>query len=191
MAKLDKSKYKQALLYFGNKIPTEELGKVKLYKLLYFLDFNHCQKFGKSITGEQYRKLELGPAPEHYEQVVNEMVEDGLISKDNLPIGEPYRDREIIRPREFYDFSVFTEEERATLEETAREYGQKSGKDLTALSHDDPPWRLAKPGERLDYDDTWYRYDPELDEGPDPVADALAESGIVDLIEKKFGRGKC
>jgi len=186
MARLKKRKYKQALLFFANKIPAEELGKVKLWKLLYFLDFDHYHKHEELITGESYSRLPMGPAPRHYDTVVAEMVAAGLVERDSIPVNASYEDRQIIRPKKFYDLSVFTEEERQTLSAVIQEYGSKSGKELSALSHDDPPWMLARIGEDLDPADTWYRYDAELDEGPDPIADALKAVNLAQVLEDHF-----
>jgi len=188
MAKLNKKKYKQALLYLASKIPFADHGRVKFYKLLYFADFNHYHEFGKSITNESYRKLALGPAPCHYQQIIDELQSEGAAEIGSLPVAPQYQDRETLRPKVPYDESMFTLEELATLKEVAEYYGRMTGNDLTAISHQDPPWLLAEEAELLDYDDTWYRHDPALDEGPDPIADALAESGIVEELEKKFGR---
>jgi hypothetical protein len=38
-------------------------GKVKLNKLLFYIDFKAYLRFGKSVTGHEYQKLPAGPAP--------------------------------------------------------------------------------------------------------------------------------
>lgn len=189
MAKLNKTKYKQAILYFANRIPAEQLGKVKLFKLLYFLDFDHYHRHGKPVTGETYRKLDLGPAPTHFDEIVVELEADRRVLRDEMKLPDGYRPQQILRPLASYDLTAFSAKERETLEQTVAEYGGLSGKVLSALSHDDPPWVLAEPSAVLDYEDTWYRYNPELDEGPDPIADALAEVNLAQLIEDRFGKG--
>jgi len=42
---------------------TRACGKVKLFKLLYLLDFEHFNLTGKSVTGLEYQAWELGPVP--------------------------------------------------------------------------------------------------------------------------------
>ena len=61
-------KLQQTILYFLEHINNVHLGRTKLMKLLYFVDFNHFETHGKSVTGATYRKLPHGPYPD---KVVN------------------------------------------------------------------------------------------------------------------------
>jgi len=58
---LDREKYRQVILFLlksgANNV---YLGKVKLFKLLYYIDFNHFEVYKASVTGDNYRKLDLG-----------------------------------------------------------------------------------------------------------------------------------
>ena len=36
---------------------------MKLFKLLYLLDFEHFRQTGRSVTGLEYRALKMGPVP--------------------------------------------------------------------------------------------------------------------------------
>jgi uncharacterized phage-associated protein len=38
-------------------------GKIKLFKLLYLLDFEHFRQTGKSVTGFEYQAWKFGPVP--------------------------------------------------------------------------------------------------------------------------------
>jgi hypothetical protein len=49
----DREKLIQAILYFA--LNTQHLGKTKLFKLLYLLDFDHFRHTGRSVTGMEYR----------------------------------------------------------------------------------------------------------------------------------------
>lgn len=42
---------------------TNRLGKIKLFKLLYFLDFTHFRDTGRSVTGMDYFAWPKGPVP--------------------------------------------------------------------------------------------------------------------------------
>jgi uncharacterized phage-associated protein len=57
-----------AITYFASN--TKHFGKVKVYKLLYFLDFEHFAEIGKSVTGLVYSAWPMGPVPVYlHEQV--------------------------------------------------------------------------------------------------------------------------
>lgn len=51
----------QAVVYFASS--TKNCGKIKLFKLLYLLDFEHFRQTGKSATGLDYQAWKFGPVP--------------------------------------------------------------------------------------------------------------------------------
>jgi hypothetical protein len=57
----NRQKLIQAAVYFASR--TEGCGKVKLFKLLYLLDFAHFRETGQSVTGLDYVAWKLGPVP--------------------------------------------------------------------------------------------------------------------------------
>lgn len=50
-----------AIVYFATN--TQHCGKVKLFKLLYLLDFAHFRQTGRSVTGLDYHAWKMGPVP--------------------------------------------------------------------------------------------------------------------------------
>ena len=51
----------QAVVFFASR--TQHCGKIKLFKLLYLLDFEHFRQTGKSATGLDYQAWKFGPVP--------------------------------------------------------------------------------------------------------------------------------
>lgn len=77
---ISRSRQRNAIVYFARN--TAACGKVKLFKLLYLLDFEHFRETGKSVTGYIYEAWKFGPVPvelmeewEEFEQDLNEVVE--------------------------------------------------------------------------------------------------------------------
>ncbi len=60
-----------AVLFFAQN--ARYCGKIKLFKLLYLLDFEHFRQTGKSVTGYGYQAWKFGPVPvdlmEEWEQL--------------------------------------------------------------------------------------------------------------------------
>ncbi|MER1940078.1 MULTISPECIES: Panacea domain-containing protein [unclassified Castellaniella] len=60
-----------AIVFFAQN--TQYCGKIKLFKLLYLLDFEHFRQTGKSVTGYAYQAWKFGPVPvdlmEEWEQL--------------------------------------------------------------------------------------------------------------------------
>lgn len=50
-----------AVLFFAKN--TNYCGKIKLFKLLYLLDFEHFRQTGKSVTDYEYQAWKFGPVP--------------------------------------------------------------------------------------------------------------------------------
>ena len=50
-----------AVVFFAKN--TRYCGKIKLFKLLYLLDFEHFRQTGKSVTGHDYQAWKFGPVP--------------------------------------------------------------------------------------------------------------------------------
>src|ERR1035438_3284966 len=72
-------KLQHVLLYFLERINNVHLGRTKLMKLLYFVDFDHYETYGRSVTGAAYRKLPHGPYPKDAVNLLAKMKEAGLL----------------------------------------------------------------------------------------------------------------
>jgi hypothetical protein len=57
----ERDKLVNAILYFAHE--TKHFGKIKLFKLLYLLDFEHFRQTGRSVTGLDYQAWKYGPVP--------------------------------------------------------------------------------------------------------------------------------
>ena len=72
----DDDKLKELMLYVVEKSETDPtFGAIKLNKILFFSDFLMYWKTGKSITGQEYMKLERGPAPRRLLPVQKELLD--------------------------------------------------------------------------------------------------------------------
>jgi hypothetical protein len=61
--KPDREKLRELILHVARRSEGDiAFGVTKLNKLLFFIDFLACLRFGKPITGEEYQKLDNGPA---------------------------------------------------------------------------------------------------------------------------------
>ena len=55
-----------AIIYFVRN--TKHCHKLKLFKLLSFLDFEHYRQTGRSVTGLHYDAWPKGPVPSHLDE---------------------------------------------------------------------------------------------------------------------------
>lgn len=61
MTRTERRRLINAIVFFAEH--TQRCGKIKLFKLLYLLDFAHFRETGRSVTGLDYAAWKLGPVP--------------------------------------------------------------------------------------------------------------------------------
>ena len=156
MARINQKKYKNAVLFFARKIQNGTLGKLKMMKLLYFLDFDFFEKFGRSITGDEYLRFENGPVPHMGEKILKEM-NGKEIKITKRKVGEGYNDKMHIEALADFDVNVFEKEELLMLEEIASKWEKFTGSEMKNASHGEAPWIATKPDDVIDYNLALYR----------------------------------
>ena len=156
MAKINEKKYKNAVLFFAKKVQNGTLGKLKMMKLLYFLDFDFFEKYGKSVTGDSYLRFENGPVPQMAEKILKAMdSKDIKITKRKIADG--YNDQQHIESLKDFDMNVFSKEELMMLEEVADKWEKFSGSEMKMATHGEAPWIATKPNGIIDYNLAYYR----------------------------------
>lgn len=147
---INETKYRNAILYFASHINNGTLGKLKLMKLLYYLDFDHFQQYGTSVTGDDYLRWEMGPVPATAAIVIQDMVADGqlLVESKDIGISRPKIKYIPLRP---YNVQVFSSSEVAVLCEVAEKWAYHSGSDMVRAVHGEPPWLETAANAVIDY----------------------------------------
>src|SRR3989344_3360737 len=139
MTTLNRNKYKQAILYFCQKLGGEVRGKKKLAKLLYYLDFDFFEKYQKNIIGDSYKALPMGPFPVTLEKTTQDMEAEKILSIKPVTEREGYNATEVYTCLTEPDESVFSLEEKEMLDRVLKKYGQLNGRQLEELTHAEAP----------------------------------------------------
>src|SRR3989339_581470 len=156
MAKISEKKYQEVILYLTEKLGGEIKGKKKLAKLLYFVDFDFFEKFQKSLTGDVYKALPMGPFPVTMEKVLNNMVNEEKITIKLEKERIDYNPTEIYRVKKKMAGN-FSKEERQILDRVVLKYGHLSGKQLEDLTHAEAPYIGTAPNQEIAYELAFYR----------------------------------
>ncbi|MFH1048119.1 MAG: type II toxin-antitoxin system antitoxin SocA domain-containing protein [Patescibacteria group bacterium] len=156
MARINEKKYKNIVLFFANKIKNGTLGKLKLMKLLYFLDFDFFEKYGQSVSKDEYLRFENGPVPRMAEKILKQM-NGKEIKISKIKIGAGYNDKHHIEPLKDFDINQFSKEELMMLEEIADKWERFSGSEMKTASHGEAPWIATEPNKIIDYNLAYYR----------------------------------
>lgn len=151
------AKLKAILRYFCTFTDTRFLGKTKLMKLFYFIDFLHVKKYGVPITNDTYINLELGPIPTVIKNMVDNVVDDPekAILSDTIRINEldGIKMQQIFSFQEFSveDKDYFNDNELETLKTICVRFGSKNTKSIVEASHSESPWTETKILDRIPY----------------------------------------
>lgn len=152
----NRQKLINSIVYFANN--TRYLGKVKLCKLLYFLDFEHFKQTGRSVTGLDYFAWPMGPVPVSlYEETTNpepDMKEnirftEIIISKGTMLTVTPLVD---------FNDEFFSRRELKILELLSKEFFETVADDMVEATHlENQPWHKIynldnKKHERIPYE---------------------------------------
>jgi uncharacterized phage-associated protein len=155
--KISLPKLKAIILYFAENTDNRFLGKVKLMKLFYFMDFMHVKKYGAPITYDNYYNLEHGPIPTVIKNLVDSAADDidnsvlsDVIKFERPPNIDMYR---VIPLRKFteYDRKLFSENELKTLERVRHRFATSTTAAIEKASHDEAPWGKTNLGDEISY----------------------------------------
>lgn len=143
--KISQNKLKAILLYFAHHTDQRFLGKVKLLKLFYFLDFTHVKIYGGPVTYDTYVKLEHGPVPSLIKNLVDTLEDDidTAILADTITIEYLDRMHRIKPMRNLLDSDLvmFSKQELKTLESVCKRFYSSNAQSIETASHEESPWK--------------------------------------------------
>jgi uncharacterized phage-associated protein len=146
----------------------DELTKLKIVKLLYFIDKTHLLKYGRPVLGDVYYHWDHGPVPLKSLIVLNEVVDDDDVSGEQ---GESDKDHikhfvklnryfipGVIR-RRYPIFELKKEpcldclavSEQEAVREVIKEYGHLSAIALRDETHKEYTWKATERNDEIDY----------------------------------------
>ena len=155
--KISLPKLKAVLLYFCSNTDPKFLGKVKLMKLFYFLDFGNVKKYGSPVTFDCYVNLEHGPIPSMIKNLVDEVSEDidysVLADTISCETSENSKMIRIVPKRKFTDEDkkYFSQTELEILENVCERFNSSNKKSIEDLSHSESPWRMTTIFDNIPY----------------------------------------
>jgi hypothetical protein len=135
----------ELILYIADKsLDDPQFGAVKLNKLLYYADFLFYGQFGRSITGAEYMKLEMGPAPRRLVPVRQDLLDAHELVIHEEPLAIVSKPRQRYVPTRRPELGLFTAEEIAIVDSVIEAFWGQTGTDLSNLTHGYRGWVFAK-----------------------------------------------
>ena len=143
--------------YFAYNTNPGLLGKVKLMKLFYFVDFNHVKRFGSPVTYDNYVHLEHGPVPSTILNLVNSVEQDvdDAILFDTIAVErkENFHQKRVVSLKKFTekDASYFSPSELSTMEKVCSRFTDKNAAFIEEASKKEAPYSKTKKLENIPY----------------------------------------
>ena len=149
-------KFKEVLLYIIAKVGAKpNVGETVIYKFLYFIDFNHYERYEEQLIGATYKKNKYGPTPLEFRKVVDKMIEAGEI----LKIPDKYFNYPETKylPLRNPDLSRLSAREMIVIDHVLDRLSDMSAVQISEYSHNDVPWLTTDEGDIIPYESVFYR----------------------------------
>jgi hypothetical protein len=142
---------KRMILYVAHRCASaKRFGLIKLNKILWKADFDAFAVRGIPVTGRDYQRLQLGPAPKEMKPLYRDMLRDGLIRVEEVDFGDDVVEYRTI-PLVPYDLSLFSPEDVAFVDGAIAYYWGMTGTETSDDSHG-AAWRTHNNGDPLPYE---------------------------------------
>ena len=149
---------KEVILYVAQRSAEMRFfGAIKLNKILWRADFRSFYERGQPVTGRQYQRLELGPAPVEMTPVLNEMLREGLIRIELRMQADLPEKRTIALSNPVLRF--FSDEDCEFLDESVRHYWDMTGSETSDQSHG-VAWKIRHDGDPIPYEASYLSDQP-------------------------------
>lgn len=153
-------KIREVLLYVLDKIGAKpNVGETVIYKLLYFIDFDFYEKYGKSITGLTYVRNHYGPTPAAptFTGLIEAMKSANELEVVTTPYFNHLQKKYLPTVRPTLD--QLSGQELKHIDEELERLADKSATELSEMSHKDIPWLASEDKQPIDYQLAMYRTD--------------------------------
>lgn len=142
--------FKKVFLYILNKVwEKANVWKIVVYKLLYFSEFNHYEKFWKSLLNIEFKKWPMWPVPdpEETKEIFKEMELNNQIEevKTLFKWYEQHRFVSQLKDVDFYDLVKDLQPEQIqVVDDVIEKLSNMTATQISEYSHWDMPYRATK-----------------------------------------------
>ena len=147
--KLDLQKMKDMISHIVKE--TGAVYKTKLNKLLWYSDFLYFKNFSVSITGSRYVHLPYGPIPDNYDFIIDAMVKENILIKNEVFINDEISGEELKIANKSNIIMNLTGYEIKIINFIINHLKNKSSKEISDLSHQEEPYKKTNSNDKISY----------------------------------------
>lgn len=142
----------------------QRLTKLRINKLLYFIDKFHLRKYGRFVLNDRYHRLNLGPIPSLTSDLLNEFFDPEFLFSGKSIKKEKNKLKKYFSPGKYrgrYDtlalkkdvnFNSLSNSEIEIIDMVIQKYGNYSTSNLVNISHKDATWIQTSEPKEIDYE---------------------------------------
>lgn len=176
-------KFEEAVHYIcSNVTEQDQLGAVKLNKILYFSDMGSYAETGRSITGATYVKQFRGPVPTQVVPAIKFLEEEGRLKVSHVSLVSSKRRQ--YETAGTTDTKMFEAGELERINDMIRFVCEYTAPEISEISHHDV-WQAADIGEVLPYETFLVSYAGDIGEKEIALAQAAVSAAAKD--GRKYG----
>jgi uncharacterized phage-associated protein len=177
----EREKLIQAVIFFVEN--TQSCGKTKLFKLLYFLDFEHFKHTGRNVTGLAYHAWKMGPVPVSlYDELDNP--EPDFVSSIGISYIPTAKSPMLsLTPQAEFNSNIFSKRELKIMNSLAEEYRKTNADDMIEATHlENQPWDKVYNQEENRQQEIPYEYALKADEKEEMLSYISEREALVKAI---------
>jgi len=174
-----RSRMRELIIYIAEQCRDDlKFGATKLNKILYYSDFLAFKRYGTSITGAQYMRLNRGPAPTHLMPVR----EDMLAKKEIKIVERDYwtQTQKVVRPLRSANIDLFSPREIAVVDRVIKELWDLDAYEVSERSHN-RGWKAARERDAIPYEAIFLSDEPLNEDDIDWAWNAAVDAGWIDV----------
>lgn len=184
----EREKLIHAIIFFASN--TRKLGKTKLCKLLYFLDFDHFKQTGRSVTGLTYHAWKMGPVPVSLYEEIDDPSPDLADAVQFQPKETKDGQMLAVIAKRPFDASLFSKREMNLLRGLAKEYRDSNADKMVEATHlENTPWHQVYEVEGRKQDVIPYELSVRADERETVLAVAREREELLKSLSNERGVG--
>jgi uncharacterized phage-associated protein len=147
----NENKTVNAVLYIVTKLKRKDFHEI--FKILYFSDREHLNKYGRTITGDKYIAMSDGPVPSNLDDIFKSVQGDGYF-KDNGKFGIYLSvvNNDLIKANKEPDLKKLSKTDLLCIDESIELYGEVSWDEIREKSHD-YAWRSTIINRAINFED--------------------------------------
>lgn len=136
------------LIYYISK-KCNNLYKVKLMKLLWYIDNLYYNQYGKAMTGLVYTHQKMGALPIGNEEIMkfNCIKVEEIINENSDDVLVGYH----IKPNEDYEFKGLKKDQKKIVDEVLKKFENYTTKNIVEYMHEEKAYKDTKYNEIIDY----------------------------------------